>query len=210
MALVQADYAGVRKRMQPGDVIAFSGKGDVSNIIKWATRSQVSHAACILQSKLLLGGTPQAGMLNQIIESTAPLGVSISRLSERLAGYQGEAWWLPLSLEVRARMNGSKLFDWLLHQERRPYDWPQAIASGIDLFGGAIIRAQEDFARFFCSELIAGALEAAGAVASLNASEVTPADLCAFRIYASDYYQIKGVPKEIRGFNRLEPAGWGG
>ena len=209
MGCIQADYLDVRALMKPGDVVAFGGRGASSELIKFVTRSVVSHNATVLQSRLLIDGEPQAGMLNQIVESLIPSGVSMSRLSDRLAQHSGEVWWLPLSDAVRARLRPDVFFDWLLHQNRKPYDYHQAVEAGLDLFGGRVFRAGEDWGRIFCSELSAGALEASGAIGRLNASEVTPADLCAFAIYAPDYYQIKGQPREIKGYNRVDPTGWG-
>jgi hypothetical protein len=213
----RAEYAAVRNLMQPGDVIAFGGKGNFSELIKWATRSTVSHVGVILQSKLLLGGAPQDGFFNQIIESTdlnGFSGVSISRLSDRLSFYEGEIWWLPLSSGARERMDGKKFFDFLLHQEHKKYDMPQAVKSALDLVDnipllGNATHNDEDFSRFFCSELVAAGLEASGVLPSLNASEVTPVDLCMFNVYEETYFQLKGPDREIKGFNTLEPSGWG-
>ena len=43
----------------------------------------------------------------------------------------------------------------------------------------------------------------------MNASEVTPIDLCRWNIYEDDYYVLKGdVQKEISRFNRLNPSDW--
>jgi hypothetical protein len=80
--------------MKAADVIAFSGKGNFSEIIKWAARPPVSHVGIILQSQLLIDGDPQDGMFNQIMESTALngfSGVTISRLSNRLQVYDGRS-----------------------------------------------------------------------------------------------------------------------
>lgn len=217
MTIKAAPYSQVRKRMQPGDVVAFSGKGDFSQIIKWATRSNVSHVGVILQSKLMIGNKPQDGFFNQIIESTTLngfSGVSISRLSDRVDTYDGELWWLPLRDDVRSKLDSSIFYNWLLHQERKPYDATQAVKSALDLLDnlpgvGLATHNKEDFSRFFCSELVAAGLEAGGAISSLNASEVTPNDLCKFNIYESTYYQMKGGEKEIKGFNSINPEGWG-
>lgn len=210
-------YQDARPQMKAGDVIAFSGKGNFSEIIKWATRAPVSHVGVILQSKLLVDGDPQSGMFNQIIESTSLKGfsgVTISRLSDRLDTYDGEIWWLPLSQRIRESMDVKKFYDFLIHQERKEYDMPQAVKSALDaldklpIVGGATHNA-EDLSRFFCSELVAAGLEACGAISHINASEVTPIDLCLFSLFGADYYQIKGNRKEIRGFNTINPIGWG-
>jgi hypothetical protein len=210
-------YQDVRAQMKAGDVIAFSGKGNFSEIIKWATRSAVSHVGVILQSQLLIDGQAQEGMFNQIIESTSLNGFSgvvISRLSDRLDTYDGEIWWLPIRKEIHDAMDKKKFYNFLIHQERKEYDMPQAIKSALDTLDGVPIfgqatRNHEDFSRFFCSELVAAALEAAGAIGSINASEVTPIDLCSFALYETDYYQLKGDRKEIHGFNAMDPNGWG-
>ncbi len=205
--------------MQPGDIIAFSGKGNFSEIIKWATRAPVSHVGIILQSKLLIGNTPQDGFFNQIIESTSLngfSGVSISRLSDRVDTYDGEMWWLPLSEKSRSKLKAKEFYDFLLHQEKKPYDMPQAVKSALDALDnvpliGKATHNIEDFSSFFCSELAAAALEVGQVVSNINSSEVTPIDLCMFDIFQNDYYQIegKGKEKDIRGYNTLSPDGWG-
>jgi hypothetical protein len=210
-------YQDARPKMKAGDVIAFSGKGNFSEIIKWATRSSVSHVGVILQSQLLIDGDPQGGMFNQIIESTSLngfSGVTVSRLSDRLDTYGGDIWWLPIHQDIHAEMDKQKYYDFLIHQERKEYDMPQAVKSALDaldklpIVGGATYN-REDFSRFFCSELVAAALEAAGAISSINASEVTPIDLCSFSVFEEHYYQLKGDRREIGGYNSIDPTGWG-
>lgn len=210
-------YEEVRNKIRAGDIIAFSGKGDFSAIIKWATRSDISHVGIILQSKLLIDEQPQSGYFNQVIESTLIKGVSgvtISRLSDHLINNDEEIWWLPLSDEIRNKMNLIAFYDFLLHQEYKEYDLSQAIKAGLDLFDkipylNKITGNAEDFSRFFCSELAVAGLEASGAITPINASEVTPIDLCMFAIYQDNYYQIQGLSKEISGFNTIPISVWG-
>jgi hypothetical protein len=209
----QADYADVRHQMQPGDVIAFSGKAHLPEFIKWATCSTVSHVGVIFQSRLLIEGERQ----HQIMESTLLngfLGVITSRLDDRIESYEGSVWWLPLSETVRRKMDLEKFQTFLLQQEGKPYDVPQAIKSALDTqedhpLLGQVTHNIEDFSKLFCSELVAAALEASGAISHLNASEVTPIDLCRFAIYKPDYYQLKGEKELIDGYNTLAPEGWG-
>ncbi len=52
MSPKQLSYDEARLKMQPGDVIAFGGKGNFSEIIKFATFSEVSHVDVILQTKV--------------------------------------------------------------------------------------------------------------------------------------------------------------
>jgi len=217
MSTQVVEYSEVRSRMKPGDIIAFAGTSDFSELIKWMTRSSVSHIGILLQSKLLIGDTPQEGFFNQIIESATIngfSGVSINRLSDRIHAYDGQVWWLPLSDEARERLNEQAFYNFLLHQEKKEYDLPQALCSAGDQLEripllGKITHNVEDFTRFFCSELAAAGLEQGGVIDNINASEVTPVDMCRFNIYQRDYYQIKGLPRKISGYNSLDPTGWG-
>jgi len=213
MAWKQASYADVRDRIRPGDVIAFCGEETASEIIKWATRSSVSHVGVILRPERLAKGESQQEACDHLMEAT-PRGVKIKRLSQRVKHYDGKIWWLPLSDAIRQRMDLERFHDFLLEQEHKPYDVPQAVKSALDALDddpllGLVTRNIEDFSSLFCSELIAAALEASGAISHLNASEVTPIDLCRFAIYQEDYYQLKGEHELIEGYNTLSPEGWG-
>ena len=98
MSAVKIEYDEARAKMQPGDVIAFGGKGHFSEIIKFSTFSDVSHVGVILQTRIAEDQTDR--FFNQIIESTSLHGfngVNISRFSDRLETYDGELWWLPIN-----------------------------------------------------------------------------------------------------------------
>lgn len=219
MNAIKITYDEAREKMQPGDVIAFGGKGNFSEIIKFATFSDVSHIGVILQTKVIDYETDK--FFNQIIESTSLHGfngVNISRLSERLSTYDGEMWWLPLNDEIRkTRFDQKKFYNFLFKQAkaRKPYDMPQAINASLDAldklpFGlHSPTLNREDFSKFFCSELVAAAFELAGVTGPVNASEVTPIDLCRWRIYQDTYYQLQGNPsKKISRFNTSSPSDW--
>ncbi|MDJ0889035.1 MAG: hypothetical protein QNI89_17150 [Desulfobacterales bacterium] len=219
MSAVKIEYDEARAKMQPGDVIAFGGKGHFSEIIKFATFSEVSHVGVILQTRVSDDDTGR--FFNQIIESTSLHGfngVNISRFSDRLDTYDGELWWLPMNEQIRReKFDRQVFFNFMFNQakERKPYDMPQAIKSALDamdelpfgLHGPGYNR--EDFSKFFCSELVAAGLEVAGAVGTVNASEVTPIDLCRWKIYEGAYYLLKGDPeKKITRYNTASPSDW--
>lgn len=219
MALFRVDYDEIRNKIRPGDVIAFSGKSNFSEIIKVFTRSAVSHVGIVLQAEILgAPGLNRDGHMNQVIESATINGksaVTISRLRDRVNTYGGEMWWLPLGVEARAKVDAKLdvFYSWCLSQEGKQYDVNQALKAGLDaldrLLGPASLTMnKEDFTKFFCSELVAAALEETGALPRINASEVTPIDLCSFTIFAPDYSQIRGDHREIRGFNSVSPHQW--
>ena len=219
MTIQQIEYTDARPLMKPGDVIAFGGKGHFSEIIKFATFSDVSHVGVILQTRVPDDDTGR--IFNQIIESASLNdfnGVNISRFSDRLDTYEGELWWLPLSDEIReTKFNQMEFFNFLFDkaEKRVEYDMPQAIKSAIDaldqlpfgMHGPGYNR--EDFSKFFCSELVAAGLERAGSVGAVNTAEVTPIDLCRWNIYNDNYYQLKGSEvKKISRFNTASPSDW--
>lgn len=220
MSAKQITYVEARELMKPGDVIAFGGKGHFSEIIKFATFSSVSHVGVILQTKIPEEENSKR-FFNQIIESTSLNGfngVNVSRFSDRLSTYEGELWWLPLNKKIRNDLfDQKKFFDFLFNQakDRKPYDTPQALKSAVDALDNLPFGMhgpgynKEDFSKFFCSELVSAGLEIAGAVDSVNASEVTPIDLCRWSIYEDSYYQLKGESsKRISRFNTSSPAEW--
>lgn len=224
MGHVAVDYKDIRDEMQPGDIIAFSGKGNFSEIIKWVTRSEVSHVGIVFESKVLMHNEAQEGKIVDIFESTTLYenpetgmnvrGVQKNRMSVRLEYYDGDMWWLPLSEKVRDRLDTKRLINFLLHHDKKEYDLPQAVKSALDGLDaapivGKVTRNREDFASFFCSELATAALEHGGAISDINSSEVTPIDLCRFDLFRRDYFQLKGHVKEISGFNTLSPEGHG-
>ena len=182
------------------------------------TRAEVSHVGSVLQTQVRDGGGER--FFNQVIESTELhgfSGVQVSRLSDRLT-YEGEIWWLPLRGEVRQnRFDQVAFYDFLFNEakKRTTYDMPQAMGSALDALDSLPFGIEgptynrEDFSKFFCSELVAAGLEAAGSVGRVNASEVTPIDLCRWSIYEPDYYMLKGDPeKSISRHNTLDPGLW--
>jgi hypothetical protein len=214
----QANYDKVKNAMRPGDVIVFGGKGSASDLIKAVTQSPVSHVAIVLQSSLPLEDDPSTQPSPQIIEATGQLdpyyGVSVRWLDERITGYQGNIWWLPLSDAIQNKLDVAKFSAFLLERSGLPFDFFQAIQASADDLDhvpliGELTHSREDFTALFCSELVAAGLKAGGAIGSLNCSEVTPIDLCQFAIYRGTYYQIKGLKTLLPGYNTVDPEGWG-
>lgn len=185
--LICRNYSFVREELRPGDVIAFSGRGWVSKVIKLFTRSKVSHVGIVLEIS-------EQGRV-MVMESTTlggKKGVQVNRLSQRVSQYKGEMWWLPLNSVVKESMDMAAFWHFLWEQDGKKYDTWQALKSALP----SVIR-REHFDKMFCSELVAGALEAAGAIPELNASEMTPDDVVELPVYGKSYFQIKGKWKSI-------------
>lgn len=215
MGLKEVNYNDIKDQIQPGDIIAFSGKTYVDEIIKFTTRSNVSHIGIVLKSSDLPYNKNLECDENQIMEALFS-SVIINCLENRIENYDGAIWWLPLKESIRTKMNIKKYYDFILQQQSKKYDIPEAIKSAIDIFDKfpfCLLKKFtyniEDISKVFCSELATAALEESGAIANINASEVTPIDLCMFNIYKEDYYQLKGERTMIKGYNTISPFGWG-
>ena len=113
MPLQTLDVKDIVSVVQPGDILAFSGKGNiVSDLVRLATGSIVSHVGIILNSQ---DGTTQP----KIIESTSLggfRGVTVSDLVTRCTYSPGLIWYLPLALDLQRKVDGKKLEFWLLQR----------------------------------------------------------------------------------------------
>lgn len=179
-------YDKVRNEMKFGDVISFSGKGDISNIIKWKTKSDISHVGMVLESEFVSGEKRIV-----LIESTSLVnlpdirtkelikGVQQQHLSQRLSSYDGQAYYHKLKAHLTDDEKKA-MYDWLFskHANRTPYDSVQALGSAIDLLDGFGLENKPDFSSLFCSEMVAKALKIGGILPeNYNPSEATPADI---------------------------------
>lgn len=215
--LRQQSYEEIRHLMQPGDIVAFGGNSLFSKWAKLTTRSAVTHVAVVIQTQMLEQSDER--FFNQVIEATdyqGKSGVMVNRISDRLAHYDGDIWWLPLHGDARQMLDDNKkaFFDFLFAQQNKDYDIWQLFGSAVDATDNLPLLKKlslndPDFSSWFCSELVAAALQEAGIVKKLNASEVTPIDICRFNIFAEQYVQLKGHERHITGVNSLEPENWG-
>ena len=215
--LEQQKYHHIREQMRPGDIIAFGGNSLFSRWTKLTTRSAVTHIAIVMQTKMR--DEASGRYFNQVMEATVydgKKGVMTNRLSERVHTYDGDMWWLPLGESSRDmfEQNKHEFFNFMFDQEGKAYDVLQLFGSAVDALDshpilGSISYNQEDFSSWFCSELIAEGLETAGIINSVNASEVTPVDICRFSIFEQRYVQLKGEARPIAGFNTQLADNWG-
>lgn len=215
--LEQQKYHHIREQMRPGDIIAFGGNSLFSRWTKLTTRSAVTHIAIVMQTKMR--DEASGRYFNQVMEATVydgKKGVMTNRLSERVHTYDGDMWWLPLGESARDifEQNKRDFFNFMFDQEGKAYDVLQLFGSAVDALDshpilGSISYNQEDFSSWFCSELIAEGLETAGIINSVNASEVTPVDICRFSIFEQRYVQLKGEARPIAGFNTQLADNWG-
>jgi len=178
-------YEKIRSQIKIGDLIAFSGKSNVSNAIKGFTNSDISHVGMVFETEV------RGERRVEVIESTSltnlpdmhtgevKKGVQRHMLSQRMDMYHGQVYWQPLKEELDdARL--ARMVSWLFCKWAgvTKYDTKGAIMSGVKLFKYV---NEPDFSTLFCSELVAEAYRLAGLLpVSFNASMATPADVVDF------------------------------
>lgn len=183
-------YSYYRPFMKTGDVIAFSGKGRISGIIKRATRSAYSHVGLVVNSTMsdgfgqsvLLVESTTLGNLPDIISGKVIRGVQMQWLSQRIAAYPGKVWWVPLRQSIPEEKSVAML-RWIrsIHARQAPYDTIQAIGSALDWWDRLGFTNKRDSYALFCSELVAYAWQVAGIIPeTINPSECTPQDIMQF------------------------------
>lgn len=180
-------YEQYRSQMQTGDLIAFSGNGGFSNVIKWATKSDYSHVGIVVKSDLGNGfGDDSILIIESTLETTVLdannkqviKGVQMHWLSKRIDMYNGSVSWLGLKNPINP-VKKAEMETWLreTHNNKVAYDNVQIYNAALDWFDELGLSNQPEFSTLFCSELVAKALKIAGAIdPSINPSEQTPDD----------------------------------
>lgn len=206
--LLTANYQYVRESLQPGDIIAFSGRGLISRGIAFFTGNAVSHVGIVFK-------TGSAGLMQRVMlmESTTMIngksGAQSTYMSERVEDYDGVVWWLPLSKEARARLDLDAYWQVMEETKGVDYDYRSIFHFLIDRL--RLWSNSEDPRKLFCSEWATLGLKAGRVLPIwINSSDVRPCDLCAFQIYSDYYYQLNEhtTPTYIKGFNSLHPMSW--
>jgi hypothetical protein len=170
-------YEKIRPYIKTGDCLAFSGGGFSSDLIKHATLSEISHVGIAMYMEPLPGERrlfcAESTTLNNVPDYQGEYrrGMQITPLSQRLEGYIGKAWLVPL-VHPLCGEKCENLVRFLVgcSSSRLPYDTAQAIASGIDpekwphglqwlaKLLTPYLTNKEDLKKVFCSELVTKSL----------------------------------------------------
>ncbi len=174
------EYKEIRDELNTGDIVLFSGKGNISAGIKWATFSRWSHVGMVLKLPeydflALWESTTLSGIAD--LDTGMPRkGVQLVPLSERVANYQGDIAIRQLVGVVFDREEIEILMKLRREVSGRPYEQNmiELIKSAYD---GPFGKNQEDLSSLFCSELVAEAYQSLGLLGpSKPSNEYTPAD----------------------------------
>lgn len=145
---------------QHGDIIAFSGPGFVSGIIKAVTLGSVSHVGIVSDhgGRLALyeSTTLAAGSLPCVVQGKPVKGVQVHWLDE-IASRPGKKWLYPIAQPLTDKER-IRLKIFLVSQIGKTYDYGGALASGPRLLRWASwLFKEESLNSVFCSELCAAA-----------------------------------------------------
>ena len=104
----QTTYDKIRSRIQLGDIIAFDGRSIYSWLVRTGTGARISHVGIACKTKVASYGHSIMEICESVKqgedhETGQPItGVTRNRLSSRIANYNGEVYWFPLSPAARA------------------------------------------------------------------------------------------------------------
>lgn len=200
-------YLTVRNQIRIGDIVAFAGRAPISHLINLFSGSPISHCAIVRQG--VHPTDPGSGDV-KIAESTIENGRSGPQtryLGDTLANYgdSSQAWWLPLSEDVRTVMKWQSFYTAIGSSEAGVrYDkigLTGFILRGIPAIGPRIMQS-EPAKRMFCSGLVVEVLEAGGVLRGVNFSKTSPGDITSMKLY-SKAVQLIGAPATIPRFNTI-------
>ena len=166
----------------------FSGKGALSQGIKWFTRSGWSHVGMVVRSQdmgtLFLWESTTLSNVVDVASGGLRKGVQLVSLSQRIAAYDGRVAIRRL-MGVRREPSMLKALRALRRQLRcRPYE-QRELELLKAAWDGPVGGNVEDLSSLFCSELVAEAYQVmhllpseAGHPRYLPSNEYTPADFC--------------------------------
>ena len=179
-------YSAIRHELRTGDIVLFSGKGPVSDVIKYATLSKWSHVGLILKlpeyNFLTVWESTTLSNVADLETGVPRKGVQLVPLSARVQAYSGDIVVRQLKggilLDAKARLMA-------LRRELRgkPYE-----RSKLELlkavYDGPLGENREDLSSIFCSELVAEAYQYLGLLPDKPPSnEYTPADFSEKRLW---------------------------
>lgn len=208
-------YDEMRSYLKTGDLVLFSGKGGISEWIKWFSKSTWSHVGMILKSVdwnvILLWESTSLSSVEDVELGRAIRGVQLVPFSARLANYRGRVAVRKLSHHTTPDMEDS-LCQFRSEVRARPYEknYIELAKAAYDgPFGGNV----EDLSSLFCSELIAEAYQRMGLLTEGKPSnEYTPRDFSTEAKHALELQggRSLGTEIEIAHAKRIREADDGG
>lgn len=172
-------YESIRDDLHIGDLVLFSGKGNISDGIKFFTASKWSHIGVVVKieewDSILLWESTTLSNIADAIDGKSKQGVQTVALSDRIDTYDGDVAIRMLVVNRTPQMIQS-MKDFRKEVKNRPYEQNrmELVKAAYDNIFGA---NEEDLSSLFCSELVAELYQRMGLLSDdLPSNEYTPAD----------------------------------
>ncbi len=171
-------YNDIREDLCTGDVVLFAGKGIISKVIQWFTKSPYSHIGLVLVDvrwdMVLLWESTTLSKIKTVFGKIKN-GVAIRPLSTAIENYKGDIVIRKLD---RILSTHQKRVLIKLRQEFKDKKYEesklQLFKSAYDFIGG---KNKRDTSSLFCSELVAEAYQGMALLSlGIPSNEYTPAD----------------------------------
>lgn len=173
-------YRSARSRLETGDIVLFSSRKPLGNVIQLVTRSKWTHVGMIIRSDvaILLWESRGLSSLLGLAPGGDKRGVALVSLSDRLRDFVGEVWVRPLEVERTPEML-KKLAE--LREDVSGRDYEAHITELMKAYyDGPLGNNTEELSTIFCSELVAEAYQCMGLLAEppqgMPSNEYTPID----------------------------------
>ena len=199
-------YRKVRGLMRPGDIVVFAGTQPISRAIDLFGGSALTHVGIIRQGIHVCPHGAEVMLSESTIEK-GKSGAQTNRLNDTLAnyGHGARAWWLPLSTEVRKRIDWTGFYGAIGEADGIVrYNVGGLfgfLARSIPILGPRICQ-RENQKQMVCSAYVTHVLKGAGILRGMNQDMVTPQNVAEMKLY-SDAIQLIGTPGHIARFNTI-------
>lgn len=183
MENIHGDIEKIKSIMLVGDIIVIQGIDPLSLLISNKVKSLVHHAAIIIEKDGILG----------FIMSTSKEGVCFKTLEEMFK--LSNPWFIrEWILRLNVPVDTSEINKYAISQIGKKYD----TSTVLKLLFNTNVVINENTDQYFCSEIVADCWQHVGIIPEdINVSITTPSDLAEWKLY-EDYYQIKGIKKELK------------
>ncbi len=192
-------YNDIREDLCTGDIVLFAGKGLISKVIQWATRSPYSHIGLVLVDvrwdMVLLWESTTLSKIKTVFGKIRQ-GVALRPLSMAIENYKGDVVIRKLHRVLSAHQKRVliKLRQEFKDKKYEESKW-QLFKSAYDFIGG---KNKRDTSSLFCSELVAEAYQQMGLL-SLDkpSNEYTPADFAkSLHLYKNSLLSLMYICKK--------------
>lgn len=166
-------YNAVRDSIKTGDLIAFSGTGFISSIIKLVTMSEISHVGIAI-----VDDSAFMGKMVCVAEVRMKIGVQINLLRPRLEEYKGKIWVYSLKEELLVEQELALVTAIRKeHTEKIKYNYKQAVKAAIDIFDNVGFEAVQNKKENICSGFVGRHYKGIRIIdTAINFAELTPDD----------------------------------